>query len=46
MPKIYKYLDIIIFFHSREHKPVHVHGRHDGRESKAEIVFREGILLK
>ena len=38
MPKLYEYLGIIILFHSNEHEPIHVHGRYQDRESKAEII--------
>ena len=34
MPKIYEYLGIIIMFYSNEHKPIHVHGKYQGFESK------------
>jgi hypothetical protein len=42
MPKIYTYLGIIILFYSNEHEPVHVHGKYQGRESKAEIIIENG----
>jgi hypothetical protein len=45
MPKLYEYLGIIIFFYSNEHEPVHVHGRHAGRESKAEIIIEDGRIV-
>src|SRR5205809_7072170 len=41
MPKLYEYLGILIYFYTNEHEPIHVHGKHAGRESKAEII-REG----
>ena len=31
-------------FYSNEHEPIHVHGKSMGRESKAEIIFRQGKL--
>jgi len=31
-------------FYSNEHEPVHVHGRYGAFESKAEIVFINGIV--
>ena len=34
MPKLYKYLGIIVFFYSNEHEPIHVHGRYGNCESK------------
>lgn len=39
MPKIFEYLGILIFFYSNEHEPIHVHGNHDGFESKAEFFI-------
>ena len=44
MPKLYEYLGIIIFFYSNEHEPVHVHGRHGDRESKIEIIIKNGVV--
>ena len=40
MPKLYEYLGIAVFFYSNEHEPVH--GRYQGRESKIEIVLKNG----
>lgn len=45
MPKIYEYLGIIIMFYSNEHEPIHVHGKYQGFESKAEIVIEEGRVI-
>lgn len=42
MPKIYIYLGVIILFYSNEHEPVHVHGKYQGMESKAELIINEG----
>ena len=42
MPKLYTYLGIIIMFYSNEHEPIHVHGKYQGNESKAEIIIDEG----
>ena len=42
MPKLYEYLGILIFFYSNEHEPIHVHWKHAGRESRAEIVLENG----
>jgi hypothetical protein len=44
MPKLFEYLGIVIFFYSNEHDPVHVHGRYQGRESKAQIVTESGQI--
>ncbi|MBI5474712.1 MAG: DUF4160 domain-containing protein [Ignavibacteriae bacterium] len=46
MPKLYEYLGISIFFYSNEHKPIHVHGRFQGRESKVEIVIEDGEIVE
>jgi len=42
MPKLYEYFGLIILFYSNEHEPIHVHGKYQGRESKAEIIFVDG----
>lgn len=42
MPKLYEYFGLIILFYSHEHEPIHVHGRFQNKESKAEIVFLNG----
>ncbi len=31
-------------FYSNDHEPIHVHGKSQGRESKAEIIFDRGKL--
>jgi hypothetical protein len=50
MPKIFEYLGIIIMFYSNEHEPIHVHGKFQGYESKAEFIIVDGkiteILIK
>ena len=45
MPKLYEYLGIVVFFHSNEHEPIHVHGRYQDRESKAEIIVQDGKVV-
>ena len=45
MPKLYEYFGIIIMFYSNDHEPIHVHGKHNGRESKAEIILRDGKVV-
>lgn len=42
MPKILEYFGLIIFFYSNEHEPVHVHGKYQDKESKAEIIIVNG----
>ena len=44
MPKLYEYFGLIIMFYSNEHEPVHVHGKCQGRESRAEIVLINGVV--
>lgn len=34
----------MILFYSNEHEPVHVHGKHQGKESKVEIIIEDGIV--
>ena len=45
MPKLYEYLGILISFYSNEHLPIHVHGKHAGRESRAEIIVANGRVV-
>lgn len=46
MPKIFEYLGIVLFFYSNEHEPIHIHGKYNGRETKAEIHFLAGRIHK
>ena len=46
MPKLFEYLGLIVYFYSEEHDPIHVHGEYQGRESKAEIIIREGEIIE
>ncbi len=46
MPKLYEYLGILIYFYSNEHEPIHVHGKHAGRESRAEIIVENGRVIR
>ena len=46
MPKIFEYLGILILFYSNEHEPVHVHGKYQGHESKAEFILKEGQVTE
>ena len=45
MPKIFEYLGIIIMFYSNEHEPMHVHGKYQGHESKADFIIKEGVII-
>jgi hypothetical protein len=44
MPKLYEYFGLIIMFYANEHEPVHVHGKSQGRESRAEIIVLNGVV--
>ncbi len=46
MPKLYEYFGLIILFYSREHEPIHVHCKYQGKESKAEIIFENGEFIE
>ena len=42
MPKLYEYFGLVVLFYANEHDPVHVHGKCEDRECRAEIVMLEG----
>jgi hypothetical protein len=44
MPKLYEYFGLIIMFYANEHEPVHVHGKIQDRESRAEIIVINGLV--
>ncbi len=44
MPKLYEYFGLIAMFYANEHEPIHVHGKCQGRESRAEIILINGII--
>ena len=46
MPKLYEYFGIIVLFYSNEHEPIHVHGKYQGRESKAELIIEHGRVVE
>ncbi len=46
MPKIFEYLGVLIFFYSNEHEPIHVHGKYNGLESKAEFYIGDGEIVE
>lgn len=46
MPKLYEYFGLIVMFYSNEHDPVHVHGKIQGRESRAEIILTNGLVTE
>ena len=45
MPKLYEYFGLRVYFYANEHEPVHVHGFYQGRESKAELVIENGVIV-
>jgi len=45
MPKLYEYFGLVVYFYANEHEPIHVHGEYQGRESKAEIIMRNGKVI-
>jgi hypothetical protein len=46
VPKLYEYFGLIVLFYSNEHEPIHVHGKYQDRESKAEIIIVEGVITE
>ncbi len=46
MPKLYEYFGLIIMFYANEHEPVHVHGKFQNRESRAEIIVIGGVVTE
>lgn len=46
MPKLYDYFGLIIMFYANEHEPIHVHGKSQGRESRAEFIIIEGEVIE
>lgn len=45
MPKLYEYFGLIILFYSNEHEPIHVHGKYQGTESKADLIIENGQVV-
>jgi hypothetical protein len=45
MPKLYDYFGLVVLFYSNEHEPIHVHGKNQGRESKAELIIQDGVVV-
>jgi len=46
MPKLYEYFGLVIFFFANEHEPIHVHGRYQNSEVKAEIIVERGKVIE
>lgn len=43
MPKLYEYFGLIVMFYANEHEPVHVHGKFQGCESRADDIVAKWI---
>jgi len=46
MPKLYEYFGLLVMFYANEHEPVHVHGKCQGREARAEIIIIDGVVTE
>ena len=46
MPKLYEYFGLVVLFYANEHEPVHVHGKCQGRECRAEIIVMDGKIFE
>lgn len=46
MPKLYEYFGLIVMFYANEHEPVHVHGKSQGREARAEFIIVDGEVIE
>ncbi len=46
MPKLYEYFGLIVLFYSNDHDPIHVHGKYQGKESRAEIITNQGNIVE
>ena len=45
MPKLYEYFGLLVMFYSNEHEPVHVDGKCQGREMRAELIIVNGLVV-
>lgn len=46
MPKLYEYFGLVIMFYANEHDPMHVHGKCQEREARAELVVLNGVITE
>jgi hypothetical protein len=46
MPKLYEYFGLIVLFYANKHEPVHVHGKCQGREARAELLVVNGAVVE
>ena len=45
MPTLYRYFGITILFYARDHLPIHVHGKYQDTEMKAEFEVIDGNVV-
>ena len=45
MLKLYEYFGIVVLFYSNEHVPVHVPGKYQGKETRAEFIIQNGRVV-
>ncbi len=45
MPKLYEYFGLVVLFYDHDHEPMHVHGKYQGTESKAELIIKNGEIV-
>jgi hypothetical protein len=46
MPQLYEYFGLAVFFYANEREPIHVHGRFQGGHTRAEIILKDGKVLR
>jgi hypothetical protein len=46
MPQLYEYFGLAVFFYTNEHEPIHVHGRFQGCHARAEIILKNGKVVR
>ena len=46
MPKLYEYFGLVVFFYANEHEPIHVHGEFHGAQARAEIILKNGKVVR
>jgi len=46
VPKLYEYFGLVVFFFANEHEPIHVHGEFQGGQARAEIMLKDGKVVR
>ena len=46
MPKLYEYFGLVVFFYANEHDPFHVHGEFQGCQARAELILKDGKVIR